>query len=206
MRDTRLLTDTLLPHRGRLFVVSGPSGVGKDAVLSAVFASPALPPDLVRCITATTRAPRLGEVPDQDYYFLTRDAFEAHLRAGSFLEHATYNGEYYGTPRDSPDRERALGRDVVLKIEVQGALQVREQAPDAILVFLAPPSWAELERRLTLRATDDRAKVEQRLAIAERELEMAPLYDYLVINDEIANAVDAIHAIVRAERCRIERA
>jgi guanylate kinase len=180
--------------------------VGKDAVLAAAFASPDSPRGLLRCITATTRTPRAGEVHGRDYHFLSREAFEAHIREGFFLEHALYNGDYYGTPRDFPERERTLDRDVLLKIEVKGALQVRVRVPEAILVFLAPPSWEELERRLRARNTDDQAKVAARLAIAREEINTAPAYDYLVVNAEIGEAVRSLHAIVRAERCRIRSA
>jgi len=194
----------LLPKRGRLFVVSGPSGVGKDAVLSALFASVECPPGLLRCITATTRAPRPTEIPGRDYFFFSREEFEERIQSEFFLEHATYNGNYYGTPHDYPEQRRDEGDDVVLKIEVQGALTVKSRVPDAILIFLAPPSWEELERRLRSRATDDESEVCRRLEIARSEMAIARRYDYLVTNDLIEDAVATLRAIVLAERCRIE--
>jgi guanylate kinase len=193
----------LLSKRGRLFVVSGPSGVGKDAVLSALLASVDCPPRLLRCITATTREPRPTEIPGRDYFFFTRDEFERRIQSEFFLEHALYNGNYYGTPHDYPEQVRDEGGDVLLKIEVQGALTVKSRVPDALLIFLAPPSWDELERRLRSRATDNEAEVLRRLEIARVEMALAGRYDYLVTNDQIEHAVRSLSAIVLAERCRI---
>jgi len=196
--------DGLVTKRGRLFVVSGPSGVGKDAVLSALFASVECPPNLLRCITATTRPPRPTEIPGRDYFFFTREDFESRIRTEFFLEHAVYNDHYYGTPHDYPEQMRDEGSDVVLKIEVQGALTVRSRVPDAILIFLAPPSWEELERRLRSRATDDEREVIRRLDIARAEMAIAVDYEYMVVNDQIEDAVRSLSAIVLAERCRIQ--
>jgi guanylate kinase len=195
--------EALVPKRGRLFVVSGPSGVGKDSVLSALFASADCPPNLLRCITATTRAPRATEIPGHDYFFFTREEFEHRIESEFFLEHATYNGNYYGTPHDYPEQQREVGMDVVLKIEVQGALTVKSRVPDAILVFIAPPSWSELERRLRSRATDNESEVTRRLEIARLEMAIAPKYDYFVINDLVEDSVSSLRSIVMAERCRI---
>lgn len=184
-------------------MVSGPSGVGKDTVLAALLAPDACPPGLLRCVTATTRAPRSNEVEGLDYFFLTRPEFEKRIEQGFFLEHASYNEDYYGTPVDYVGRERAAGHDVLLKIEVQGALQVRANAPDAILIFLAPPSWDELERRLRSRASDDPERLKRRLDIAREEMRAARGYDYLVVNDLVEDAAAALRAIILAERCRI---
>lgn len=194
---------SLVPKRGRLFVVSGPSGVGKDVVLSALFASAERPSNLLRCITATTREPRPTEIPGRDYFFFSRDEFEQRIRSKFFLEHAIYNGNYYGTPHDYAEKVRVQGNDVVLKIEVTGALTVKSRVPDAILIFLAPPSWEELERRLRSRATDNEAEVTRRLQIARNEMTIARNYDYLVTNDLIEDAVASLRAIMLAERCRI---
>ncbi len=196
--------DSLMSKRGRLFVVSGPSGVGKDAVLNALFASADCPPDLLRCITATTRAPRATEIPGRDYFFFSQDEFKQRIDSEFFLEHANYNGSYYGTPHDYPEQEREKGNDVVLKIEVQGALTVKSRVPDAILIFLAPPSWEELERRLRSRATDNEVEVARRLEIARTEMAIARHYNYLVLNELIEDAVSSLHSIVLAERCRID--
>lgn len=194
------------PARGNIVVLSGPSGVGKDAVLAPLFAAGVCPPRLRRCITATTREPRPGEIEGVDYFFLAREEFERRIAEGFFLEHARYAERYYGTPRWWVDAERDGGNDVLLKIDVQGALQVRSAAPDAVLVFIAPPSEAELERRL--RGRDPAADPEdlaRRLAIARSELALIPRYDYLVVNDTIDRAVQDIRAIVFAERCRTRR-
>ncbi|MCC6728103.1 MAG: guanylate kinase [Chthonomonadales bacterium] len=203
--DEPLLADGLTAGRGRLFVVSGPSGVGKDAVLGALLASEARPTGIVRCVTATTRAPREGEVEGRDYQFLARDEFERRVQGGWFLEHAVFGANRYGTPRGAVDASLAAGVDVILKIEVQGALQVREVAPGAVLVFLAPPSWEALRERLSRRATEHAAAAAARLERAREEIAMAPLYDYVITNDRLAAAVDALRCVVVAERCRIRR-
>jgi guanylate kinase len=191
------------PGRGRIIVLSGPSGAGKDAVLAPLFAAGTCPPRLRRCITATTRAPRAGEIDGTDYFFLATEEFRKRIGEGFFFEHACYAGRYYGTPRWWVEKERDGGNDVLLKIDVQGALQVREAVPDAVLVFIAPPSLAELERRLCGRdAGADPADLARRLAIARDELALAPRYDYQVVNDTIERAVEDVRAIVLAERCR----
>lgn len=194
------------PTPGTLIVLSGPSGVGKDAVLAPLFSAETRPPRLRRCITATTRAPRPGEVEGLDYFFLSIEEFQRRIDEGFFLEHASYAGRCYGTPKWWVDAEVAGGNDVLLKIDVQGALQVREQYPEALLVFIAPPSEEELERRLRGRdAQADPRDLERRLGIARAELALAPGYDYLVVNDRIETAVEALRAIVIAERCRVRR-
>ena len=194
------------PARGKLIVLSGPSGVGKDAVLAPFFSADACPPRLRRCITATTRAPRLGEIDGVDYFFLAADEFQRRIGENFFLEHASYAGRSYGTPRWWVEAEVAGGNDVLLKIDVQGALQVRSQAPEAVLVFIAPPSEEELQRRLRGRDPDANPDdLARRLAIAREELALARTYDYLVVNGQIEKAVEELRAIVIAERCRIRR-
>jgi len=194
------------PARGSLIVLSGPSGVGKDAVLAPLFSAETCPPRLRRCITATTRAPRPGEIDGVDYFFLSREEFQRRVGEGFFLEHASYAGRSYGTPRWWVEAEVTGGNDVLLKIDVQGALQVRSEAPEAVLVFIAPPSEEELERRLRGRDPDANPDdLARRLAIAREELALAREYDYLVVNDQIEKAVAALRAIVIAERCRIRR-
>ena len=194
------------PARGSLIVLSGPSGVGKDAVLAPLFSAETCPPRLRRCITATTRAPRPGEIDGVDYFFLQSDEFRQRIGEGFFLEHASYASHCYGTPRWWVEAEVAGGNDVLLKIDVQGALQIRSQAPDALLVFIAPPSEEELEKRLRGRDPDANPDdLARRLAIAREELALARQYDYLVVNDRIERAVEALRAIVIAERCRLKR-
>lgn len=188
-------------RRGGLFVVSGPSGVGKDAVLERLFARPDVG-GVARSVSATTRAPRQGETDGVDYHFLTRAQFEAGAGGGTFLEHAEYGGNLYGTPREGVEAQRARGHDVILKIEVKGADLVRRLAPDAVLVFLAPPSLDVLEARLRKRGTDDEASVRRRLAIAQDELACASRYDYIITNDTLDEAVDALRAVIVAHRFR----
>ena len=200
------MSDDRTSRRGRLIVLSGPSGVGKDAVLAPLFAADACPPRLRRCVTATTREPRPGEIEGVDYFFLAREEFERRIGEGFFLEHACYAGRYYGTPRWWVDAECDRDNDVLLKIDVQGARQVRAAAPDAVLVFIAPPSLEELERRLRGRdGGADPADLARRLTIARDELALAPDYDYLVVNDSIGRAVEDLRAIVLAERLRTRR-
>jgi guanylate kinase len=184
-------------------VVSGPSGVGKGTVISTLLRSDLCPPQLVKCTTATTRDPRPGEVDGLNYFFMTPEEFRARIEEGFFLEHATYNGNYYGTPRMAAQRQQESGNDVILEIEVQGGHQVRDAVPDAVLIFLAPPSWEELARRLTGRATEGSETVQRRLEIARKELKAAPHYDYRVVNDDVDTAVDNLRAIILAERCRV---
>lgn len=190
-----------LPRQGRLFVVSGPSGVGKDTVLERLFTRVS---GAVRSVSATTRPPRPGEVEGRDYYFVSVAEFEEGVRAERFLEYARYGEYLYGTPRDRVAEQREHGLDVILKIEVQGALRVKSLAPDAILIFLQPPSLEELERRLRARATDTEARIAERLVIARTELASLFQYDYLVTNDDLETAVETLHAILIAERCRIQ--
>ena len=185
---------------GRLFVVSGPSGVGKDALLSRVLGTV---PGLTRSVSATTRPPRPHEVNDADYHFISRPEFERAIQEGLFFEYAEYADNLYGTLRSTVEEQRARGQDVVLKIEVQGAKNVRKLAPDAILIFVQPPSMEELERRLRTRDTDSEERIQERLATARVEMESIPLYDYRVVNDILEVAADALRAIVIAERHRI---
>ncbi len=185
---------------GRLFIVSGPSGVGKDALLDRMFARV---PGIVRSVSATTRSPRAGEVDGRDYHFFTHARFEADIQQNLFLEYARYGPNLYGTPKELVQEQRACGLDVVLKIEVQGARAVREMAPDAVLIFIYPPSLAELERRLRNRATDSEIRISERLSIAQTEMDCIPHYDYQITNDDIVVATDALCSIVIAERHRV---
>ncbi len=186
--------------QGRLFVLSGPSGVGKDSVLEALFQRMT---GVTRSVSATTRLPRSGEINGKDYHFLTRAQFEADITAGLFLEYAEYAGNLYGTPLRGVQEQRAAGNDVILKIEVQGATAVRKIAPDAILVFVEPPSLSVLETRLRSRATDDEALIQARLERARTELECVRWYDYRLVNDDLISAADTLRAIIVAERSKV---
>lgn len=193
-----------LDDRGLLVVISGPSGVGKGTVRSALFNMQGH--DLVYSVSMTTRAPRVGEVDGIDYYFVTKDEFEKRISENKFLEYAEFVGHYYGTPLDKVEEQLALGKEVVLEIEVQGALQVRQKMSDALFIFIAPPSLEDLYQRLINRGTEPIEVINERIAKAKRELKLAYLYDYIVVNDEVNNAADKIMAIIRAEHAKTERA
>ena len=190
-------------QRGLLIVLSGPSGVGKGTVRKELFSQANT--NYEYSISMTTRNPREGEVDGVDYFFKSRDEFEALIEQGGLLEHAQFVGNYYGTPLAYVNETLDAGRDVFLEIEVQGAKQIREKAPDALFIFLAPPSLSELKSRLVGRGTETADVIAKRIATAEEELEMMSLYDYVVENDEVTNACDKINAIIKAEHCRRER-
>jgi guanylate kinase len=193
---------------GMLIVVSGPSGVGKDTLLERLMGESSAgtgPHRLRRCVTATTRAPRAGEVDGVDYHFWAPADFLAQAEQGALLEWAIVHGHRYGTPRTWVEARRAAGEDVILKIDVQGGLTVKERCPEAVLIFLLPPSRAELERRLRQRHTDTEAQIAKRQADARDELGKARLYDYLVVNDNLETAAQQVGSIIAAERCRTAR-
>ena len=185
--------------KGKTFIICGPSGVGKGTVVARLLASD---PTLYFSVSATTRAPRAGEADGVHYHFLNRETFEQWINAGDFLEYAEYVGNLYGTPRLYVDRAMEQGRDVLLDIEVQGAEQVCQKRPETVRIYVAPPSWAELERRLVGRGTEDMEKVRSRLARGKEEFAAAKDFDYLVINDTVERAVRELRAIMRAEHCR----
>ncbi|MDO4174304.1 MAG: guanylate kinase [Eubacteriales bacterium] len=188
--------------RGILFVVTGPSGVGKGTVLTEVRKQK----DVYFSISATTRQPRAGEQEGIHYFFLTRQQFEQKVAENGFLEHAEFSGNCYGTPAEPVDTRLEAGEDVLLEIEVQGAMQVHQARPEAVRIFLAPPSYEELEKRLTGRGTETEEAVRRRLETAKRELKLAPEFDYIVVNRTVEQAVSDVLAIMQAESCRAERA
>jgi len=182
--------------------------VGKDALLERLLAADATAPwmqGLRRCVTATTRAPRPGEVDGVDYHFWDVAAFEAKMKQGALLEWANVYGYYYGSPRAWVEERLAAGEDVILKIDVQGGLNVKEQRPDAVMIFLLPPSLAELESRAVKRGTESGTQLATRQRDARVELSQARLYDYLVVNDDLPAAVAQVGAVIVAERCRTAR-
>jgi guanylate kinase len=183
--------------KGLLIVISGPSGVGKDTLIKRLLE---LDRNLRYSVSCTTRPPRRGETDGVDYSFVTRERFQELIDEGAFLEHATYNGNLYGTLAERVDRDREAGHDVVLKIEVKGAEQVRAKAPHAIFIFVAPPSVDELVKRQVKRNTETSQDMEARRQIATREMEYAARYDHVVINDELERAVAEILAIIRDAR------
>ena len=185
--------------KGKLFIVSGPSGVGKNTILNRIVQEQE---HVQYSISATSRAIRPGEKDGVNYYFVTRSRFEQMIAEGELLEYAEYVGNFYGTPKRFVDEAMDKGQDVILDIEVQGALQVTSKRPDTVKIFIAPPSWKELERRLKDRGTDDPEKVQKRLLRAKVEFQTAHTYDYFVINDTVEDAVRELDAIITAEHCK----
>jgi guanylate kinase len=179
----------------RVIVITGPSGVGKGTLIRGLMERL---PELQLSVSATTRKPRPGERDGVDYHFLTPEEFERLVREGGFVEHADYAGRRYGTLRSELDRRLAEGVPVVLEIEVQGARQVREAMPEAVQVFIAPPSLDALRTRLVGRGTDDSEEVARRLAVAEQELTAQPEFGHVVVNDRLEDALDQLAAIVRS--------
>ena len=192
-----------MSERGLLIVLSGPSGVGKGTVRKAIFDSEEN--DFQYSISMTTRKQREGEVDGVDYYFRSREEFEAMIEAGEMLEYAEYVGNYYGTPLTYVNQTLDEGKDVFLEIEVQGAKQVKDKVPDGVFIFLTPPDLAELKSRIIGRGTDEMSVIEERMAVAREEIEMMALYDYAVVNDEVPLAVQRIKDIIASEHFRVDR-
>ncbi|MDQ6820493.1 MAG: guanylate kinase [Actinomycetota bacterium] len=180
-----------------IFVITGPSGVGKGTLIRGLMQRV---PSLELSVSATTRAPRAGERDGRDYHFLTDDEFERRIAAKDFVEHAAYSGHRYGTLRSEVDRRLHAGVPVVLEIEVQGARQIREAMPEAIQVFIAPPSVEALRTRLLGRGTDTQADVEARLTTALRELEAREEFSHVIVNDRLEEATEELAAIVTPAR------
>jgi guanylate kinase len=179
---------------GNVFVITGPSGVGKGTLIRELLRHL---PGLELSVSATTRAPREGAVDGRDYHFLTEDEFDRRVEAGDFLEHATYSGKRYGTLRSEVERRLDAGTSVVLEIEVEGARQVSQAMPECVRVFIAPPDPSDLRRRLTGRGTDPPDAIERRIAQAEHELAAQGEFLHVVVNDEVQNAVAELERIVR---------
>ena len=186
-------------ERGKSFIISGPSGVGKSTILHKLFERRK---NLYFSVSATTRAPREGEQDGVHYHFSTVEEFRKLIEEDAFLEYAEFVGNYYGTPKRYVDEAMDRGEDVILDIELQGANQVHAKRPEVIRIFILPPSMEELERRLVSRGTETAEKIHGRLERARVEFESVHTYDYIVINDDVEHAVNELDAIMTAEHCR----
>ncbi|WP_413525867.1 guanylate kinase [Latilactobacillus curvatus] len=192
-----------MSNRGMLIVLSGPSGVGKGTVRQAMLEDEFR--DFHYSVSMTTRKPRPGEQDGVDYYFVSKEEFEQEIANDGMLEYAQYVDNYYGTPMKYVNQTLDSGRDVLLEIEVQGAMQVREKCPDGVFIFLTPPDLLELRNRIQKRSTDDQATIDKRMQKAADEIKMMENYDYAVVNDEIPNAVQRIEKIIESEHLRVPR-
>jgi len=187
---------------GIILILSAPSGAGKTTLIGRLLK---VFPDIGLSVSYTTRAPRPGEVPGKDYHFVTPKRFDRMRVSDAFAEWARVHGFLYGTPRISLEQNIRRGRDVLLDIDVQGARKIKRQYQGAVSVFLLPPSWRELEKRLALRGTDRRTTIRRRLENAKREIREIIRYDYFVVNREIREALDSLKSIVVAERLKVSR-
>ena len=188
--------------KGKLLVLSGPSGVGKGTVLGELMNRR---DDMCFSVSATTRQPREGEVDGVSYFFVSKERFEEMIRNNELLEYAQFVSNSYGTPRAYVEQQLEKGFHVILDIEIQGARQVREKMPEAVSVFIVPPSITELRHRLETRGTDTKEVIDARIARARQEIQEADFYDYLIVNDDAALAADRFRAILTAEQCRFDR-
>lgn len=188
--------------RGNLVVFSGPSGSGKGTVLAEAMKKDS---GIAVSVSATTRKPRDGEIDGVNYYFKTVEDFENMIKGNGLIEWAQFCENYYGTPRDMVEKNLEEGKDVVLEIEVQGAMKVKERFPEAVLIFNLPPSTKVLRERLTGRGTEDAEVVEKRLKTAEWEISQAEKYDYIIVNDDIETAANEFLAILKSEKCKTSK-
>jgi len=189
-------------HKGRLFVVSGPSGAGKGTICKKLLEEV----EVSLSVSMTTRAPRSGEIEGKGYYFISTEAFEQAIETGGFLEYAKVYGYYYGTPKHKVLEKLEAGEDVILEIDIQGALQIKECFPDGVFIFILPPSMAELRKRITERGSETEDAINLRLAETLGEVSCIDKYDYYVVNDELSEAVDRVKAIMIAEHSRVSQA
>ena len=188
--------------RGTLIVISAPSGAGKGTVISNLLEKEN---NLWLSVSATSRAPRTNDIEGETYYFYSKEEFENKIKEGYFLEYAEYAGNYYGTPKKITEEKLNEGIDVILEIEIQGAMQIKKLIPEALFIFIMPPTLQELKRRLVGRNTDSKEKIIERFKIAYKEINEVSKYNYVVVNDEVDNAVSKIKAIIKAEKCRVDR-
>ncbi len=189
-------------NMGTLIVISAPSGAGKGTVINKLLEKN---DNLWLSVSATSRIPRDNDKEGETYYFYSKEEFEDRIKEGYFLEYAEYAGNYYGTPKEFIGSKLDNGIDVILEIEIQGAMQIKELVPEALFIFIMPPTLEELKRRLVGRNTDSKDKIIERFKIAYKEINEVSKYNYVVVNDEVDNAVSKIEAIIKAEKCRVDR-
>lgn len=189
-------------RKGILSIVSGFSGSGKGTIMKQLLQQ--YPETYALSISATTRSPRSGEAHGREYFFVSQEEFEAMIRDNALLEYAQYVSHYYGTPRDYVFQQLEAGKDVILEIEIQGALKVKEAYPDTLLLFVTPPSAAELKKRLTERGTEEEDVIASRLSRAWQEAQGVEQYDYLVVNDSLAECVQEVHGIIQSQHARVK--
>ena len=189
-------------NKGGVFIISGPSGSGKDTVMTELFKKM---PGLLFSISSITRDMRAGEREGEKYNFITREKFEDMLKNDRLLEHNEFVGNYYGTPREPVERAVANGQDMVIEVDVNGAAQIREKMPEAVSIFIMPPSFAELKRRLSGRGTESEELIQKRLTSALGEIKRATEYDYIVVNEDIAAAADDIMSVILSSRLKTDR-
>lgn len=190
-------------EKGILVVVSGPSGAGKDSIMNEVIKNKRV--NAWISISMTSRLPRGKEENGKDYFFVTKEQFEENIKEGNFLEYASYNGNYYGTPKNKIEEYLNKGIDVILIIEIQGALQIKELIKDALFIFIMPPSMEELKKRLENRKTESQEKILSRFKTAYQEINEVTKYNYVVVNDDLENAVNKVESILISEKCRVDR-
>ncbi len=188
--------------QGLLIVLSGPSGSGKNTVCDVVKKGNS---NIWESVSMTSRKPRDGEIDGQAYYFVSAEEFEKNIEEDKMLEYAKFAGNYYGTPKESVQKHLDKGEDVILVIEIQGALQIKKKLPQALFIFLLPPSMKELKRRLIDRHTESEEKIMERFETAYKEINEISKYNYVIINDKVEDAAQKLDAIIKAERCRVDR-
>lgn len=189
--------------RGLLIVVSGPSGAGKGTICSKLEEQEK---NIWLSVSMTSRKIRKNDIEGKTYYFITREEFEEKIKNDEFLEYAiVHSGEYYGTPKSKIEEKLNSGKDVLLEIDIQGAVKIKELMKDALFIFIVPPSMEELKKRLLARNTDDKDKILERFKTAYKEINEIKKYNYVVVNDKIDKAVEKVKSIITAERCRVDR-
>ena len=191
-----------MKNKGDIFVISAPSGTGKTTLVRLLLSRF---PTLSFSISYTTRLPRPGEVDGQHYFFVSEKEFKRSIARGEMLEWAKVYGHYYGTPLHFVKEKIAAGKDVILDIDIQGAQEVKKKIPEAILIFIIPPSWEELQRRITNRSTDSLEVIKKRLKAARKEIKVARVFDYIVINDILENALQELTSIIQATKARTNK-